>query len=105
MRRLLMIGASVFLALALLLGYRLLRTPWIPPADFDILRIVWFLENLPLIIGWPLVVAFLAMSGLCFHRARRFRESDSVEDEERRLVGHLLADPLRPPPSEARSEP
>lgn len=97
MKRFLATVAMMILGLALLLGYRLSKIPWEPAAPFDIIGILWLIQNLPKLIGWVAAWSLGVLSLLCFWKAVTIPTvKDDLDSEQRRLISHLLADPVTP---------
>lgn len=52
-------GAVIMTAIALIPGYYAVTLPWIPAAGFDVLGILFVIQNLPHIMAWVLALGFL----------------------------------------------
>lgn len=85
----------MILGLALLLGYRLSEIPWEPAAPFDIIGFLWLMQTFPKLVGWVAAWALAMLSLLCFWKAVTIPTvGDDLHSEQRRLISHLLVDPV-----------
>lgn len=57
--------AAALLALAVVPGYYALTLPWAPQADFDVIGVLFVLQNLPHIVAWFLT-AILCVGAIGF---------------------------------------
>ena len=48
----------MFAVLALPPGYYAVKLPWAPAADFDIIGLLWVIQNLPKLLAWAMTIAF-----------------------------------------------
>jgi len=109
MRRFLFGTAALFAALAIAGFIWVWRTPWAPQTAFDIIGILWLLENLPKLFVFVLSVLLSGLSAYLFLKAHALvglADGRSLEDEGRRI----LQDPrfhgiVRPPAQPQGSSP
>jgi len=56
-QRVSLVGAVACAILALVPGYYAVTLRWAPHADFDVVGILWLLQNLPRLVAWVLTAA------------------------------------------------
>jgi hypothetical protein len=68
-QRLYRIGAIACAALAVVPGYYAVTLRWAPHADFDIVGILWLMQNMPRLLACLLTSVFGAAAIYCAARA------------------------------------
>ena len=97
MKRFYATAGMMILGLALLLGYRLSKIPWEPQAAFDIIGFLWLIQNFPKAIGYVAAWTLGVLSLGCFWKALTVPTIETdLRSEQRRLISHLLVDPVDP---------
>lgn len=70
-RRIHQVGAISCLLLALVPGYYAVTLRWAPRIDFDVIGILFLLENIPRLAAWMFTFGFLFAAGWFWVRSLR----------------------------------
>ena len=65
MRKGFLVASGGFIILASILAIYAFRVGWAKQTGFDIIGVLWLMQNLPLLFAWGMVFIFAALAGYC----------------------------------------